>query len=802
MFCVYRYYAAFPPLSSKSNEGNNRSMNLVPDFSSVWGSKSISANLLCKNKSVTNSGVVSKVVGFSKSSVENKENQGNIENFWKEVGRGNMKSRVQLKDKSLCNKKGTCYGFAWTMSGEWGRCSEMSSTEQDESCTNSGWLVSKYNSKNMESTCLASDEALVRENEDVWNVGVCRRLYQRHTESAEFFNLPQSKEIIGYSDEDLKDNTDDTNLAQLIAKFDHSIEALWNPDDASTTVDVSQSKLVKDDENVAPGDKNVSSPNKQLFDVEVKNWNNKQNYSYISCGNNSFIQCGTNITNSIWSDQVAQDNSAEGDEFAGEYNLEGSANLVVFSDSESVDRGFEENKDKYIISSEDDDKDQCNVMLVGDGKIVGYKSNSDHKCASKKICSSEKSNINFKSLGSFNKYADSITEEKSKVVWSKYESFPSFFSSFPLGGINYSLEEFTKNLSNKKWSDVEDTADNYANYDIFATYLNKPSSNMSILTDSIGNCSLNTLNHNREDSSFTEVIPKQPLVNSKSTLQEEKLDKLSNLKNDVEKDADDFENMDKEEEDLLTSTRTHFRPIRQESLDSHNHAGCYADGTTFVIPNSLESITFKRSESGTLYLETEVGLDTPKKYMEYKEKEPYGGRHKLDEKGSNFVSSKLGSEFIPKFRVHQIEKCCQTEETEEMLLSDEEVDPKRSRQDIKADSDFYFPGDELFAEKIINCLEDNDVSDCSKSLSNNNECKNVIKCATFKTVHMTPQSNLISLEKAVENPESSQQHLCKCNGNNNEAPWKFAWPKSPGENTSVCVWNSNDSKPNHLSQSW
>ncbi|EZA53721.1 hypothetical protein X777_06828 [Ooceraea biroi] len=61
-----------------------------------------------------------------------------------------------------------------------------------------------------------------------------------------------------------------------------------------------------------------------------------------------------------------------------------------------------------------------------------------------------------------------------------------------------------------------------------------------------------------------------------------------------------------EPEDLLTSSRTHFRPIRED--------GEWADGTTFPIDNSVERITYRRSESGRLYL---PGSETP--YREYRD---------------------------------------------------------------------------------------------------------------------------------------------------------------------------------------
>ncbi|KOC68269.1 Uncharacterized protein KIAA0232 [Habropoda laboriosa] len=61
------------------------------------------------------------------------------------------------------------------------------------------------------------------------------------------------------------------------------------------------------------------------------------------------------------------------------------------------------------------------------------------------------------------------------------------------------------------------------------------------------------------------------------------------------------------DEDLLTSARTHFRPIKDD--------GQWADGTTFPVNNTLERVAYRRSESGhLLYL---PGGESP--YMEYRE---------------------------------------------------------------------------------------------------------------------------------------------------------------------------------------
>jgi len=65
-------------------------------------------------------------------------------------------------------------------------------------------------------------------------------------------------------------------------------------------------------------------------------------------------------------------------------------------------------------------------------------------------------------------------------------------------------------------------------------------------------------------------------------------------------------NLPEPDEDLLTSERTHFRPIKEDK---------WADGTTFSVNSTIERIAYRRSESGNLlYL---PGSNTP--YMEYRE---------------------------------------------------------------------------------------------------------------------------------------------------------------------------------------
>ncbi|KAJ8687207.1 hypothetical protein QAD02_023001 [Eretmocerus hayati] len=108
-------------------------------------------------------------------------------------------------------------------------------------------------------------------------------------------------------------------------------------------------------------------------------------------------------------------------------------------------------------------------------------------------------------------------------------------------------------------------------------------------------------------------------------------------------------NLPEPDEDLLTSARTHFRPIKED--------GQFADGTTFPVDNNLERVSYRRSESGNLlYL---PGDESP--YMEYRESPK-----------SFAVSTNL----TLKFRVRQCDKSIQTEPlcspTKRRILSEQD----------------------------------------------------------------------------------------------------------------------------------
>lgn len=152
--------------------------------------------------------------------------------------------------------------------------------------------------------------------------------------------------------------------------------------------------------------------------------------------------------------------------------------------------------------------------------------------------------------------------------------------------------------------------------------------------------SLMKLNHNKEKSCFTEIIPRPRPVSQLFN----PFSRTSSMFSFGSRQAIGFE---REKEDLLTSERSHFKPINQKI--ENRVQGQYADGATFIISNSLDKVDYKRSESGSMLLETEFGQS--KKYWEYKVED-------------STPSPEL--EFVLKFSICQNDKACQTEELSEL----------------------------------------------------------------------------------------------------------------------------------------
>ncbi|BET02105.1 kiaa0232 [Nesidiocoris tenuis] len=241
-------------------------------------------------------------------------------------------------------------------------------------------------------------------------------------------------------------------------------------------------------------------------------------------------------------------------------------------------------------------------------------------------------------------------------------------------------------ISSSRWSDARSSILSTAwklppfvlEKDIETTSLALTNDNSSSYFSFFGSGSSSTtargLNHNK-NSGFTEVTP--------GTHVDRKKVQVTHPPPDTE------------EEDLLTSMKTHFRPIKENCSNTD-----YKDGSSFAISTNFEQVKYRRSESGSLYL----GPDN-NKYFEFKRK------------GDT-------SAFVPKFKVRQTEKFCQTDD---ILLADEaESAPevkKAADEELNAEEgdglsdggetaaaadEFFFPGDDRLAEEMVNGSEEDE----------------------------------------------------------------------------------------------
>lgn len=209
-----------------------------------------------------------------------------------------------------------------------------------------------------------------------------------------------------------------------------------------------------------------------------------------------------------------------------------------------------------------------------------------------------------------------------------------FLSNSDYGNVNFASIPWTNTAANmEKWSEVE-------------SYENEMQLNIKAK-------SLLKLNHHKDRSCFTEVIPRS--ARSTVNIFTKSTSCLISRKIEPEKDK----------EDLLTSVHSHFRPINEKvELSTHR----YADGTSFPVQNSLDKVNYKRSESGMMYVDSEYG--TSKKYLEYKSAE-------------NVWST---SEFVLKFNICQNDKACQTDfdNANETPLT----------ENVSLEDNYFFPGDD------------------------------------------------------------------------------------------------------------
>lgn len=307
----------------------------------------------------------------------------------------------------------------------------------------------------------------------------------------------------------------------------------------------------------------LDSPSPPDYAVEMMNLANMRN-----SGNKNFIQCGTNITNSIWS-----------------------VNAVI--DEAMFDNNY-------------------NRSLDMDQSLLGMKFKSltvdggDKAWPSSEVAENE-TNLFFENLDK-----SSTTDE-------------SAFGNDEIDGVPWNTPSAIDRL--EKWSEADYNDGN--NMDNIATSLLK-------------------LNHNKEKSSFTEVQP-----GSSTNFGRPSSTTVNTSPTAITAD-------ETLEENLLTSNRSHFKPIGTV-LDKKGEGNKYADGTCFVISGSLEQPAYKRSGSGSMYLETD--FETPKKIFEYTRK----GR-------------RIGNQgLVLKFLACENDKACQTDDDDNEFIEQKPDSPQQVR---------------------------------------------------------------------------------------------------------------------------
>ncbi|XP_017881043.1 uncharacterized protein LOC108625490 [Ceratina calcarata] len=211
---------------------------------------------------------------------------------------------------------------------------------------------------------------------------------------------------------------------------------------------------------------------------------------------------------------------------------------------------------------------------------------------------------------------------------------------------------------------TEEYADEYSNKDESESNVNWSDSAMDGSWSWKGlDSNLAALGHSPQTGScFFPVAPRKTPIGTRK-------ESRSNLK---------VNSLPEPDEDLLTSARTHFRPIKDD--------GQWADGTTFPVNNTLERVAYRRSESGNLlYL---PGGESP--YMEYRE--------------NDSPLPPVSTNLTLKFRVRQCDKCVQTEPirspVKRRILSEQDyihytpvgVEDTVIREEEKVEKDSYVLG--------------------------------------------------------------------------------------------------------------
>lgn len=245
--------------------------------------------------------------------------------------------------------------------------------------------------------------------------------------------------------------------------------------------------------------------------------------------------------------------------------------------------------------------------------------------------------------------------------------------------------------------------------------------------------SLEMLNHKQECSGFSEVMPKKQLEPYSYTVPFPPMeDSLG-------------EPTEEEQEDLLHSAATHFRPISsstRSNAHAHSNQPQYADGTTFYVSCTLDKLSYERSDDGaSMFLDTGDGGRV--EYMRVALTEEEGEGLQLKFKVGNRVN----------------DKACQTDDEEEEQCV---VSPA-----VTAEEEFFFPGDLelLMAEELEeDVVDEQDDEDDAYVRSEDNcimeelfgksiETEKCDKCSTSQSTaaFLTPTNNqLRSIWDAAE----------------------------------------------------
>ncbi|CAH0559690.1 unnamed protein product [Brassicogethes aeneus] len=270
--------------------------------------------------------------------------------------------------------------------------------------------------------------------------------------------------------------------------------------------------------------------------------------------------------------------------------------------------------------------------------------------------------------------------------------------------------------------------------------------------------SLMKINHNKDKSCFAEIVP----TNNKFNSERPSFDPFG-----YKGIIGHFNGAFEKECDLLTSEKSHFRPISDNSSAVKTES-IYVDGSTFIISNNLDKVNYVRSDSGSMYLETEQG--NSKKYCKY-----------YLEENSDSHSEESNEDFVLKFSICQNDKACQT---------DDEFSSCAASGPESIDSALYM--EEPFEQEVIptacpiSSPEEDDLKLCTcphqseHKTAMNTDYSGTGACA----VH--PFNNNNNNYNINGRPESMMSEIlwryesrgCEACSNNNMLAWNTDWPRS------------------------